>query len=167
MRKKICAVTLFLLFFSLYISVLSNRVFAVGDIQAHQLIDEARSALISSYLSVVDAEEAGANVTSLLVTLNNATDLLSKAEFAYANAGANGNYDVPYAYASECEEMLNGFSAEVLTLKNSAVQQGFSDFMIYFVGSILGTVGVVLGSYVLWVALKKKTGQTGSVRDEY
>ncbi len=162
-ETKICFFALFFLIIGAFGSVCSNRVLAVGEAETRQIIIEAQSAVTSGYVSVTDAQKVGANVTDLLVTLNNANDLLSQSQLAFENASLDGNYEVPYALASQCLANLTGFDTKALILKNNAAEQGHSDFMIYVVGSFLGTIIVVLSSYTVWGVLKKRIEKGGCV----
>ncbi len=128
------------------------------EADARDAVEAAQSIFVSDYRAVADAEKAGANVSSLLITLNEAGDLLSRADLALAEH----DYETAFANASKAQQLLSGFADEASALKDDAAERGHSDFLIYFVGSIVGTAIVVLASFLVWRVVKRKYGEAGS-----
>jgi hypothetical protein len=135
-----------------------SHVFGVDGSEAEREIDTARGAIVAGYNAVADAEKAGANVTGLLVRLDDAGDSLSKADLAYSK----GDYDGAAGFAVQCQNRLSGFVGEASVLKQRGAEQRYWDFMINVVGSLVGVVAVVCGSIVVWVFLSKRYAKTGS-----
>ena len=126
--------------------------FAVDEADAGAAIAVAEDRIVVCYRAVADADEAGANVTGLLLTTNEAGDLLSRAKLAYKM----GDFDSAVGFAVQSQEMLEGVDVEAGVLRENALQQGYWDFMIYVVGSIVGAVVVVCGGFVVWFLLKRR-----------
>jgi hypothetical protein len=121
--------------------------------EAASKIQAAESEVLNCYRAVFDAEKAGANVSGLLKTLNEAGWFLSKAKLAYNG----GDYYSAFTNASECLSKLEGFVNQADGLRLEAEEARHSDFLINFVGSAIGSVAVVVGGYAVWIYLKKHT----------
>jgi hypothetical protein len=104
------------------------------------------------YAAVAQAEKAGADVTGLLSTLNDAGLLLSKAHLALKY----GNFDSASALASQCVGKLDGFEGVAGGLRDSASQARSMDFAVNVIGSAVGAIAVVVGGFLVWQLLKKK-----------
>jgi hypothetical protein len=115
-------------------------------------ISSAKDTLLTCYNAAKQAEAAGANITVLVDTLNDAGLLLSQAEFAYA---AN-DFDTALNRASQSQNTLNSFIAEANTLRETATQQQNQGFLINVVGSVIGAFAVIAVGFAAWFFLKKK-----------
>ena len=135
-----------------------GRVFGVDEREARQEVGLARSSVAANYSAVVDAERAGANVSDLLVTLNEAGDLLSRADLALNRT----DFSSAVALASQSQQKLENVTGQAQTLRDSAAHKASWDFTIYVVGSILGTAGVLVASFDVWVFLKRRYGAGGA-----
>ena len=120
--------------------------------EARAAVEAAESEVLSCYNAAFDAEKSGANVSTLLNTLNEAGWLLSKAKLAYSQ----GDFDSAFAYANEYSLRLDGFLEQAENSKLDAEQAGYWDFMVNFVGSAVGAVCVVVGGFAIWAFLKKR-----------
>lgn len=123
---------------------------ANSENEAVTKITEAENTLISAYEAVLEAEKAGANVADLLGNLTEAGELLSKAKSVLST-----NESAAVDFAVESQAKLNGFLAKADALRVSAAQQLYWDFMVNVVGSIIGSVAVIGGGFVVWAVLKK------------
>ena len=132
-------------------------VFAVGEAEAGSAVAAAEGRVVVCYRAAADADEAGANVTGLLVVLDEAGALLSKADLAYES----GDFDSAFDYAVQSREKLDGFVDKADVLREAAVQGRYWDFMVNVLGSVVGAVVVVCGAYVVWVVLKRRYQRTG------
>jgi hypothetical protein len=130
---------------------------AIGENEAAEKIGEAENALNSAYEAVLETEKAGANITDLLSNLTEAAELLSKAKLALVT-----NESAAVEFAIQSQTKSNGFLAEADVLKAAATQQRYWDFVVNVVGSIVGAVAVICGSFVVWTVLKRKYEKTGS-----
>jgi len=124
------AVLLTVLLLSFYGCSFSLRVFAATETETRSIITAAEETIVDCYQAVVDAEKMGANVSILLVRLNNASMSLSKANLEYSR----GNFDSALDFANESLQKLNGFVEDANVLKNSALQEGRWDFTVNVVG---------------------------------
>ena len=114
-------------------------------------ISEAQNKIITCFNASRLAEAAGANISRLTATLNTAGLLLSRAELAYSKEDFGAAQDL----AVQSQNILANFVTDANSLQTEATQNRNTDFMI-FVGSIGGTIAVLLGSVVVWVFLKRK-----------
>ena len=149
MKRGVFLLLCLLLAFSL--GFLPSVVWA-GQIGAANAVSSATSQLLSCYEAVWDAEAAGANISSLTGTLNEAGLLLSHAEFAFSNGDFAGAQD----YALQSQGKLASVVSEANALLNAAGAQRNQDFLVNVVGSTGGTVAVLVGSWGLWSFLKKR-----------
>jgi hypothetical protein len=130
---------------------------ANNENEAVAKISEAENALNSAYEAVLQAEKAGANITDLLSNLTEAGELLSKAKLVLST-----NESAAVDSAVESQAKLNGFLAKADALRVAAAQQRYWDFMVNVVGSIVGSVAVICGGFIVWTVLKRKYEKTGS-----
>jgi len=115
-------------------------------------IETAENALVSAYQAVLEAEQAGANVSGLLARLNVAGGYLANAHIWYelgdfdnATRFANLSYDVE-------EEVRN----EAYELKNEAHGLWVSDLWLRMTISIVGVICVVFLGFLAWGAFKRR-----------
>jgi hypothetical protein len=145
--------TVVVLVLMLSVAAMPVRVFAVATAdEARAAVDGVQAQIITCYGAVAEAESAGANVTGLLVTLNEAGWLLSRAHLAYET----GNFSLAVSFAEQSRARLDGFVGGAEVLKKSAAETGYWDFVVNVVGSSVGAVAVVVGGFVLWSFLKRK-----------
>lgn len=133
----------------------SFAIMAFAQDDASATIASARQQLITCYDSARQAEAAGANISSLTTVLNNAGNLLSRAELA----NSQGDYATAQSLASQCTQSLGNFASEAEALRSAAVQQGNLNFWVNIVGSVAGTVAVIIAGFVVWRVIKKRYGQ--------
>ena len=133
-------------------------VFAV-ETDVRSSVAAAEERIVVCYRAVADADEVGANTSALLAVLNEAGLLLSRADLAYEM----GDFDSALDFANQSQERLNGFVAQAVVLRETAVHQGYWDFMVNVVGSIVGAAAVVCGGFVVWFLLKRRYEKAGRV----
>jgi uncharacterized membrane protein len=119
---------------------------------ASTAIYSAKNTIEKCYEVAKEAEAACANITGIIATLNEAGELLSQAELAYAAS----DFDAARNLAVQSQNTLNNFIGEANTLKETALQQQNQDFLIDVLGSIIGTFAVIFAGGVVWLLLKKK-----------
>jgi len=129
-------------------------IFGISENDAKDAITEAEKNIVLCYDAVAEADAAGANVTTLMATLNEAGAFLSKAELSYKT----GDFDLAMNFTSQSQDKLNGFVLEAEALTERTVQEHYWDFMITVGGSSVGTLAVLFSSFVVWRFLKKKYG---------
>jgi len=138
----------------LLVACAPSLVHSAGEHDAGLAVANAESRVAECYNFALEAERAGANVSELLRILNEAGDLLSKAELAFGV----GDYDGAGVYAAQCEGRLAGFEVQAQALRDSAAWQRQLDLMVNVVGSAAGTVAVLVGGWLVWRFLKKRHG---------
>jgi hypothetical protein len=100
----------------------------------------------------LEAEGAGANVSSLLVELNNGSALLSKAQMQYRI----GNFSEAVSFADQCYDSLNGIETEANGLRDNASMDRKQRMLISAVGSTLAISAVIFASVFGWCFFKSK-----------
>jgi len=141
------------------LSGLSVSCRAASESDAQSAIDQASQRVVVCYGAVVNATKAGANASALLSVLDDAGSMLFKAQVAFAS----GNFDSANDSARQSIQKLDGFEAQALGLQNAAARAGYSNFMFKVVGSMVGTVIVLVGSFVVWSWLKTRQKKAGKV----
>jgi hypothetical protein len=106
-------VTVCLLLSMLSVVWLVPACFAIGKDEAGQYINQAEQDLGAAYSAVAEAELAGANTSLLKDKLNDAGELLAKAN----NTFTIGDYESAFSFAMQCSEKLNGVVENATSLK--------------------------------------------------
>ena len=117
--------------------------------EAFSRITSADDALKLAFKRVLDAEEAGANVSSLMSDLDEAGEFLAEAEVAYRN----GNLTGAAGLADSCSALAGTVSVEALALKDSALtdsQQAFESTFIFSTGGAAVFVEALILSWFLF-----------------
>jgi hypothetical protein len=118
---------------------------------AQTAISSAKNNIKSCFDAVKESEAAGANIDFLMVILNDAAGLLSKAELAYASNDYNSAFD----YASQSKNKLNNFIPQATALKVTAIKNSNQNF-ITIVLSLVVSVAILCVGIVAWVVLNRK-----------
>lgn len=126
----------------------------VDEGDAWSAIVDGEERILECYGAVADADEAGADVAGLLSRLNEAGWWLSRARVAY---GMNDS-GLVLDFVNESRKELEGFVGEADDLKVSALERGYWDFVVWFVGSLVGGGLVVAAGVVVWFLLKRRFG---------
>ncbi len=118
---------------------------------AQNAISSAKDTLKNCYSAVKAAESTGANVESLMVTLNEAAASLSNSELAYAS----NDYDSAYTYATQSQSKLDGFVSQANALKDSAQVVAGQNFFFTVLSVVASAVllGIGIGA---WIVLSRK-----------
>ena len=118
---------------------------------AQTAISSAQESLKNCYLALKDAESAGANVNPLMVTLNDASELLTKAQLAYASNDGGAAYN----YASQSKSELSDFVAQATALKQSALASDTQD-AVFTVLLLAVAVGIACAGVVAVVVMNRR-----------
>ena len=148
-----CSKTLLVLV-SLLLVIIAVGPLPVGASQADAatVISSAKDTILDCYDATKDAEAAGANITAIVGTLNEASSFLSQAEFAYTT----NDFDVAINLARQSQNILINYISEANILKETATQQQNQDFQINVILSTIGTFAVVAAGLAVWFFTKKK-----------
>jgi len=130
----------------LYAFAVVPLVFA-DQTEAASSIDLAEQQITSCFKVARDVEEAGVNITSLTLALNDATSFLADAKLAFSH----GDFDRARDLAVQSHTRLAGFVQEANALTVAHVQQNDSDVIVSIVG-ICVILGVGIG---VWFFLGK------------
>jgi hypothetical protein len=141
-------------FLALTVSSSLGGFYVLGATQndAIAAIVAAEQEIVVSYDTAAEADAVGANVTALLLRLEEAGELLSQANLSYRL----GDFDSAFTLASLSQSLLDGFVVEAEALTERTIQENYWDFTVTVGGSVIATLAVVGGSFVVWHLLKKK-----------
>jgi hypothetical protein len=128
--------------------------FAVGREEASVTVSDAEAALRSAFKAVSDAEGAGANVSGLVLRLNEAGGRLTLAEVAYRN----GDYVEAYVRADACVALANGVADDAASLKGQALAVA-GEWWKTFTLSVVGSAVLVVCLGLVWVWFKGSYGR--------
>jgi hypothetical protein len=115
-------------------------------------VASAQSRIETCYEAAKKAEAAGANISALTESLNEAGSLLSDAEFAFSV----GDFASAQDFAAQSQGKLVDFVSDASALQAAGGAKRNQDFLINVFGSICGTAAVLAGSFGLWLFLKKR-----------
>jgi len=136
---------------SVLVFSLVHTCFAIGQVDAEEMLNKAENDLASAYASVKEADFVGANVLELLNKLEFAGDLLAEANNAYRI----GDYEKAFSLALNCSDTVDNVVQEALTLKSETEEaQGQKLLFTAGVSSACLSVLFVLSLFG-WRFLKK------------
>ena len=115
-------------------------------------ISEADYSMIQAHEAVLDAEEAGADVSALLDRLNVAGEYLAEAHVCYRL----GDLENATRFAGLCFDIVEGAKSEAVELKNEKHGLLVASLFVRIVGSYVGVMVVVLLGYVIWLVFKRR-----------
>jgi hypothetical protein len=124
---------------------------ASKDVAASALTD-AEGVVVSAYQAVLRAEEAGANVSGLLVRLNEAGGFLARARMAYDF----GDFEEAAGLANSSRNIGVEVENAAVELKDSAFLERVQRMWFMMLGSIFGVVLVFFGSFWVWRVFKRR-----------
>jgi hypothetical protein len=144
----------------LLLAVVFVAVFSAPSVvraQQNDAISSAQNTLAQCYDAARAAESAGANISQLTSRLNSAGLLLSRAELA----NSVGDFGSANSLAAQSQSELASFVSDAVSLQSSAERSRSFEFLLNVVGSVAGTIAVLVGSFVIWVLLKRRYGTSG------
>ena len=115
-------------------------------------IADAEETMISTYEAVLEAEQAGGNVSGLLAQLNEAGEFLASARMSYRN----GDFDNAIYFADLSRNIGEEVENAAYELKDLASDEEMQRMLFTVLGSISGIVLVVSGSLWIWWFLKRR-----------
>jgi phosphotransferase system glucose/maltose/N-acetylglucosamine-specific IIC component len=127
-----------------------HYVFAQTDQTASKL-QAANTAVNQAFNAVLDAEKAGANVTGLLVQLNDADGILAQAENSYRTGDSN-------AAAAQADSVLpiaQEVTASAQDAKQTALVSGQNAFWSTITFTVIGAFAFVLALFLVWRRFKR------------
>jgi hypothetical protein len=120
--------------------------------QGNPKIQEANDVINRAFIAVLDAEQAGSNVTNLLTQLNGAAELLSGAEIAYSQG------DISNSTSSAVSVIIIAGQVMVQAAKNkeAALALGQETLIINIAQTVMATAILIFVLAVIWLWLKKR-----------
>ena len=140
-----------ILTFILY-SVLSFSARGVNYLEFGATTSEAEQAMVAGFEATLDAERAGANVSSLLVQLNEGAEFLAAARMAFED----GNYSEADRLSGLSREVGAQVESAALILKAEAYNAAASRYRLYLVSSAVAMIIVLLATLLGYRFLKKR-----------
>ncbi|UCE29614.1 MAG: hypothetical protein JSV85_02530 [Candidatus Bathyarchaeota archaeon] len=143
LRTVIVLLVLFSLGFSIFVSAVHGS--GVMDV-ALPLIERAESAVDAAYQAVLEAEKAGADVSSLLDTLNAGAEALSEAYMA----DRAGEFDDVVHYADLCYDLVGGVETEANVLRDEAAAEQTQRIFLASLGSAIAVGCIFFAGFYGW-----------------
>ena len=119
---------------------------ASGYVEAASSLDGAEELVCQAFEMVLEAEEAGANVSIFMADLDEAGALLAEAEILRRN----GNVDEAAGLAEQAVVIANNVEREALELKNLALVNRQNVFWFSSVCSLVGVSVFLLVLFFVW-----------------
>jgi len=136
---------------------------AKGADDASESVGNADAAVRLAFNATLDAERAGANVSGLIVRLNEAGEALTEAEIALGN----GNSSEASSKAGQCVEIADGVKSDAEVLRASALDEAQTEFWTYLVFSVVGVAVFVVALALVWRRFKHShVGKVFGMRPE-
>jgi hypothetical protein len=115
-------------------------------------LTEAEEALVSAHEAVLEAEQAGANVSGLLNKLNHGAEYLAEA-YVWYRLGVSENAG---HFAGLCSDVVGGMSSEAVELRDDAKRLEEADFVVNMIGSVVGVIGVFVSCSIVWLVFRRR-----------
>jgi hypothetical protein len=122
-----------------------------GADEASSSVGEADVAVRRAFNATLDAERAGANVSGLILRLNEAGTILGEAEIALGN----GNSSEAASKAGQCVEIAESVKSDADVLKASALDEAQTVFRASLTFSVLGIPVFVVVLALVWRRFKR------------
>jgi hypothetical protein len=130
----------------------SHGVFVVcGADEASSSVGEADVAVRRAFNATLDAERAGANVSGLILRLNEAGTILGEAEMALKD----GNSSEAASKAVQCVEIAESVKGDADVLKASALDEAQTVFWTSLTFSVVGIAVFVVVLEFVWRRFKR------------
>lgn len=134
-------------------SIFTTEIFASNSEDTATIsIERAENALVSVYQAVLEAERVEANTAALLARMNDAAELLAKAQVAFRL----GDFDEAVSSADLCYEIGENVKIEADELQVKAYGLKVMDSWLTMTGSVVGVVAVGFGSFWGWRVFKRR-----------
>jgi len=150
--KRVLKVSVSFLLVLVLVGLFSHGVFVVrGADEASSSVGEADVAVRRAFNATLEAERAGANVSGLIVRLNEAGGILVEAEMALGN----GNSSEAAGKAVQCIGIAQSVKSDADVLKASALDGARTVFWASLAFSVVGIVAFVVVLVLVWRWFKR------------
>ena len=139
------------LVFLVLLPVFTSRVDASSEDTATLAITQAEETFASAYEAVLEAEQAGANVSVLLDRLNIAAEHLAEARMLYRLGDFDGAVN-----SADLSELGMDVKTEAEQLKVDAQRFWNMDLLNRITVPIVGVIVVILATFVAWRIFKQR-----------
>jgi len=147
-RSKLLIISAFLLFL---LPVSIPFAGASNDDAVIVVLTKAEEVSASAYEAILEAEQAGANVSSLLDRLNLAGDYLAEASVWYRL----GDSESASRFAGLCNDIVEDVRREALELRDETQSLRENNFIVTIIVSGVGVISVVVLCSVVWRLFKR------------
>lgn len=130
----------------------SSVLAAENDGTIFENIDESEILLGQAYQAILGVEELDIDVSELLYTFNNATEILTKAQLAFDVE----NFNDAKTYTKSVTEICKSIIDDVEKMKIDAVGSQAHELMMISLVSALGVFVVVVVSTLIYWTFKKR-----------
>jgi len=145
--KRVLKVSVSFLLVLVLAGLFSHGVFVVrGADEASSSVGEADVAVRRAFNATLDAERAGANVSGLILRLNEAGGILAEAEIALKD----GNSSEAASKAGQCIRIAQSVKSDADVLKASALDEAQTVFWTSLTFSVVGIVVFVVVLALVW-----------------
>jgi hypothetical protein len=153
MLKHLLSISVSFLLVLALIDLFSQGVFIVhGADDASSIVAEADVTVRQAFKATIDAESAGANVSALVLRLNEAGRILGEAEAALKN----GNSTEAVNGADQCIGVADSVKGDAVVLKASALAEGQSVFRTSLAFSVVSIAVFVVLLLLVWRRFKRR-----------
>ena len=115
-------------------------------------LTEAEEALVSVHEAVLEAEQAGANVSALLDKSNLASEYLAEAYVWYRL----GVFENANRFAGLCSDAIGGVRSEAFELRDEAKRLSEADFVVNIIRSVVGVSVVLVSCSTIWLVFRRR-----------
>jgi hypothetical protein len=124
----------------------------VSESEATLASNDADGTVTSAYIAALNAKEAGADISDLLIQLDEAGGFLARAHMAYRSADFDEAINFANLARSIGEEVQNAAAGMKVLAWNESQQH----LLFTLTGSIISVVLIVLGSFLGWNVFKRR-----------
>jgi hypothetical protein len=115
-------------------------------------VTQAEEALVLGYDAVLEAEEAGANVSSLLARLSLGGEYLAEAYVCVRL----GDSEKASRFAGLCVEVVGDMRGEAVGLREEAHGWWVLDVIVRLIWSVFGVIIIVVVAFVVWRVFRRR-----------
>ena len=135
------------------LSVSFPTINAATEATAIQAINQSEDVFASAYETVLETEQAGANVSVLLDRLNIAGENLAEAQMLLRL----GNFDAAVHSAELSSDQIDGtFMNTAEKLKNEAQEFESEHWFVNVITSIVALIAAISGTSIAWIIFKRR-----------
>jgi len=125
-------------------------------------LTEAEEALASTHEAVLEAEQAGANVSALLDKSNLASEYLAEAYVWYRL----GVFENANRFAGLCSDVIGGVRSEAFELRDEAKRLSEADFVVNIIRSVVGVSVVLVSCSIAWLVFRRRYHKRVGLKSE-